>query len=302
MKKDALYWGIIAAFGSFVLMIVWMVYDVWKTERVQRQLEAVAVTEEPSKVEEKDFSRIKTIKGKDGKEMVWIQEGPFPMGSREAEGDPDEMPNHIVYLPGYYIDLKEVTFAEYQKYVDSAKARPPVIPVFQDDLSKITAPEQPVVGVTWFQAKDYCDWAGERLPTEAEWEKAARGEDGFRWPWGDTSNVKAANTSAEDDGFAYSAPSGRFEIGRSPYGLYDMAGNVAEWVSDVYDPKYYGNSPFRNPKGPEKGKHRVYRGGSWNDSFQNVRTAKRFAAAPHQASAVIGIRCVKEGSEKEASD
>jgi len=297
MKKDALYWGIIAAFASFLLMMVWFVYDVWKTGREKRLLAGTAVREEPIDLKKRDFSRIKIIQGGDGREMVWIPEGPFSMGSREAEGDIDEMPHHIVYLPGYYIDLKEVTFADYQKFVESVKAAPAVVPVFQDDLSKITAPEQPVVGVSWYQAQNYCDWAGKRLPTEAEWEKAARGEDGFRWPWGESSDVRAANTIGEEDGFRYSAPPGRFEGGRSPYGVYDMAGNVSEWVADAYDPNYYKDSPFRSPKGPQDEKHRVYRGGSWNDSFQNVRAAKRFAAAPHQSSAVIGIRCARDASE-----
>jgi formylglycine-generating enzyme len=296
MKKDALYWGIIATFASFVLMIVWMFYDVRKTGRESRKHQMMeAVTTEPL-AQARDFSEIDVITGDDGKLMAWVPEGPFRMGSQEAEGDQDEFPQRPTYLSAYAIDLHEVTFAEFNKFTEVSGLPAPSIPVFQDELSLITSADQPVVGVSWDQARFYCEWAGKRLPTEAEWEKAAKGERDLKWPWGDTFEESLANTLGDSDGYRYSAPTGRYELGRSPFGLYDMAGNVAEWVGDVYDPNYYETGPFRDPKGPETGKHRVYRGGSWNDSSANVRTAKRFAAAPHQASAVIGFRCAKAAS------
>lgn len=294
MKKDVVFWGIVAVFVSFVLMIVWSVYDVWKTAKERKLVAEMEQTEVAPAVPVRDYSQIRTIQADDGKTMALVPEGPFGMGSHEGEGDPDEFPYHITFVSSFYIDLKEVTFDEYDSYVRGTGSPVPVVPVFQDDLSLITAPDQPVVGVSWDQANNYCQWTGKRLPSEAEWEKAARGTDDAVWPWGNTFLNAAANTGQGDDGYRYSAPPGRFEGGRSPYGLYDMAGNVAEWVGDAYDPAYYEKAPFRNPTGPEEGKHRVYRGGSWNDSFANVRAAKRFAASAHQASAVIGFRCAKD--------
>jgi formylglycine-generating enzyme len=294
MKKDALYWGIVAAFASFLLLIFWTAYDAWKISREKRLIAEIETPEEASRIRIRDYSDLQTLEADDGKTMVLIPEGPFGMGSHEGEGDLDEFPYHISFLSSYYIDMHEMTFDEYSKFIKATGAREPGIPVFQDDLSLITAPHQPVVGISWAQAADYCKWAGKRLPTEAEWEKAARGAGEWTWPWGNTFESAVANTGQGEDGYQYSAPPGRFEAGRSPYGLYDMAGNAAEWVQDVYDPNYYELASFRNPKGPEAGKHRVYRGGSWNDSLANVRTAKRFAAAAHQASAVIGFRCAAD--------
>jgi formylglycine-generating enzyme len=296
MKKDVLFWGIIAIFASFVLMIIWMFYDVWKTDRESRKHQMMEAVSTEIMTKARDFSGIKTITGNDGKMMVLVSEGPFRMGSQEAEGDLDEFPQRSTYLSAYYIDLHEVTFSEFNKFIEQSGFPAPTISVFQDDLSLITSEDQPAVGVSWNQARLYCEWAGKRLPTEAEWERAAKGEQDSKWPWGNTFEEGLANTLGESDGYQYSAPPGKYELGRSPYGLYDTAGNVAEWVGDVYDLNYYETGPFRDPKGPEAGKHRVYRGGSWNDSSANVRTAKRFAAAPHQTSAVIGFRCAKEAS------
>ncbi len=292
MKKDPLIVGVLLAFVAFALMIVIFGY-----EAVRSKKPSVAETARKARSEtaRRDFSAFKTIETQDGARMVLVPEGTFSMGSPPVEGDPDEIPQRTIDLSAYYIDLYEVTHRQFARFVSATRAAPPVVPVFSDDVSKIMGQDQPVVGVSWEQARDYCRWLDKRLPTEAEWEKAARGERAFKWPGGNVFSEGEANIEGAEDGFRYTAPPGRFEAGRSPYGLYDMAGNVAEWVADWYDEKYYLSGTFRDPQGPETGTHRVYRGGSWNDSPTNVRTAKRFAAAVHQTSAVIGFRCAKDG-------
>jgi formylglycine-generating enzyme required for sulfatase activity len=295
MKKDAFYYGSLVAFAAFFLMIVIFIYEAWKTSRSESKTQGTQV-QQPQKVQSsnQDFSRFRTIATEDGSEMVLIPEGPFQMGSPGSSGDLDELPQHAVYLPAFYIDLKEITQAQFSKFSEATHYPKPVVPVFQEELSLITKPELPVVAVSWDAAKDYCQWAEKRLPTEAEWEKASGGDQSFRWPWGNDFVEKAANLMGEEDGYKFLAPPGGVESGRSPYGLYDMAGNAAEWVADWYDADYYKTAPFKVPKGPETGKFRVYRGGSWNDSSVNARVAKRFMAAPHQTSAVIGFRCAKD--------
>jgi formylglycine-generating enzyme required for sulfatase activity len=294
MKKDALYYGLVTAFVAFVLMIVFMLYAMIQSRAVTRQAaQTQSAPAESVQTEQWDFARLQIVKQEDGSEMVLVPAGPFLMGSPPVEGDQDEMPQRGVFVGAFWIDLYEVTFAQYDGFMRATRAPKPVIPVLQDDPAKLMAPEQPAVAVSWTQANDYCAWLGKRLPTEAEWEKAARGERAVVWPWGQAFGPGLANAHGDEDGFAYTAPPGSFPKGRSPHGLYDMSGNVAEWVADWYGDTYYLGAPFESPMGPETGKHRVYRGGSWNDTPSEVRTAKRFAAKPHQTSAVIGFRCAK---------
>lgn len=296
MKKDALYYGIISAGVAFVLMIGIFIYFAL-SDYIGKNKRQMAKKEEPVEILNPDrFKEYKTLKGVDDSLMVLIPEGTFAMGSPPVEGDPDETPQRTIYLTSYYIDLYEVSHGQYQNYLKGIGSNAKlIIPVFMDDPSLLTAENLPANGVSWDGANEYCKWAGKRLPTEAEWEKAARGERGLKWPWGNSWTGNSANIQGEEDQFKYTAPPGKFERGRSPYGLYDMAGNVGEWVADWYDGSYYLSGPFKNPKGPENGKFRVYRGGSWEDVPANVRTAKRFQAAPHQTSAVIGFRCAKDG-------
>ncbi len=297
MDNDKVLIGsIIFVFGSFILMIVGLMSQSYDNKKAREEALARANASEAKvaePVQAVDYSLYKTVTGEDGRTMVEIPAGQFRMGG--TEGDPDEAPEHPVYLDSYYIDLKEVTQGEYQKYVQMTKQGKPFIPVFEDDISKITGPELPAVGVSWRDAVEFCKWEGKRLPTEAEWEKAARGEARRRYPWGDDFGRVRANTDGAEDGFKYLAPPGSFDRGRSVYGVYDMTGNVAEWVSDTYDEHYYGKAPYRNPTGPPDGEVKVIRGGSWRETAHGARIAKRFQAKLLRTDSTIGFRCARDG-------
>lgn len=236
-------------------------------------------------------------------DMVFVPAGEFIMGTSEKELEQylllfpyrrpsrfyDEQPQRIVYLDAFYIDKYEVTNEQYGKFLKETGRTPP--PFWNDKL--YNQPNQPVVGVSWEDAKAYAEWAGKRLPTEAEWEKAARGTDGRIWPWGnewDPTKLNA-NDVGTVDGYVYSAPVGSYPQGVSPYGVYDMAGNAWEWVADWYDKDYYKYGPKINPKGPPTGENHVARGGSWDMNNDFTRCASRFGLNP--GSLLTGIRCAK---------
>ena len=252
--------------------------------------------------------------------MVLIPAGAFQMGS--TTGDVDEVPIHKVELDAFYMDQHEVTNAEYQVFVAATRYAAPrgigytaVYELLKQgyapwDDPDFNHPNQPVTTVTWFDATAYCEWMGKRLPTEAEWEKAARGGlEGARYPWGD---AEPSNTSANfadsqtefewrsanvNDGFLFTAPVGTFPP--NGYGLYDMAGNVWEWCADWYSPTYYSDlqdaeSPLRNPKGPDTGERRVLRGGTWYRALHTLRTAERISDYPRNSLNVVGFRCAMD--------
>lgn len=295
-NKGVLIGSIVFVFASFILTIVGLVYESYKAKQVRELAASIKTESLPTQVvAPRDFSIYKTLVGDDEREMVQIPEGPFVMGSKD--GDPDEAPEHQAYLSTYYIDKKEVTQGEYDRFIRATKRGKPFIPVFEDDQSKILKPELPAIGMSWADADAYCRWAGKRLPTEAEWEKAGRGEGRRRYPWGDQFGAGNANVDGEEDGFKYLAPPGSFEAGRSPYGAYDMTGNVAEWVADTYKEDYYQKAPYRNPVGPEEGQHKVIRGGSWRETEHNARLSKRFQAKMWRTDSTIGIRCAKSADE-----
>ena len=291
-NRGVLIGSIIFVFASFILMMVLLIYETYKgkaeMERLVEKSQKVKTRLiEPIKVQ--DFSMYRTVMGNEGREMVEIPEGPFTMGY--DQGDPDEAPAHPVYLKAFFIDLKEVTQSEYARFAKMTKREIPKVPVFEEEISKLVNPDYPVVGIGWNDAFGYCRWAGKRLPTEAEWEKAARGEGRRLYPWGDKFSYTFSNVDGDDDGFLYLAPVGSYEVGRSPYGAYDMTGNVAEWVADSYDPQYYQNTTFRDPTGPETSEFKVIRGGTWRDSKLNARITKRFSAKMWRTDATMGFRC-----------
>ena len=294
-NRGVLIGSIIFVFASFILMMVMLIYETYKgQEEVDRLVSKAQKTKprfiEPVKVQ--DFSMYRTMVGNEGREMVEIPEGPFTMGYNQ--GDPDESPAHPVYLKTYFIDLKEVTQSEYDRFVKMTKREKPQVPVFEEDIVKLIGPDFPVVGIGWNDAFAYCRWAGKRLPTEAEWEKAARGEGQRLYPWGKEFTYAYSNIGGDDDGFPYLSPVGSYEMGRSPYGVYDMMGNVAEWVADTYDAHYYEHSPFRDPPGPDTTEFKVIRGSTWRDSKLNARLTKRFSAKMWRTDATIGFRCTQD--------
>ena len=220
----------------------------------------------------KGYSRPEKISPKNVAPMVLVPAGEFTMGSND--GSDNERPEHRVFLNAYYIDVYEVTVGQYAKFLDDTSLNPPPMWTAMDEPSH---QNRPVVNVDWKDANSYCKWAGKRLPTEAEWEKAARGTDGRIYPWGnDPPDLLRANYGKEKwNNHTALVPVGQLKDGKSPYGIYDLAGNVWEWVSDWYDPDYYATSPSRNPQGPESGKYKVLRGGSWDFAPENLRSSRR---------------------------
>jgi formylglycine-generating enzyme required for sulfatase activity len=224
-------------------------------------------------------------------DMVLVPAGEFTMGS--PEGDPDEKPAHKVQISAFFMDKFEVTVKQYAAFLQESGGDRPAE---WKTMNKTANQNRPVMGVDWAEAARYCKWAGKRLPTEAEWEKAARGTDGRLYPWGnDPPTPLHANYGKKEwNNHEALVPVGTLEAGKSPYGVYDMAGNVWEWVSDWYDHDYYKQSPSEGPTGPRTGGFKVIRGGSWNTSARNLRAADRYFDPPSFRSQYVpGFRCAK---------
>jgi formylglycine-generating enzyme required for sulfatase activity len=239
-----------------------------------------------------------SITGKDGASMVLVLSGEFMMGSPAGEGDvdPNEQPQHLVILHDYYIDQYEVTVEQYARFLNATGIIPPR---YWEQGNLPQHGQKPVVGIHWEDAHRYCQWVGKRLPTEAEWEKAARGTDNWPYPWGTAepeSNLANFGQSESEQFYADRlTPVGKYEQGKSPYGAYDMAGNVWEWVADWYSEEYYQESPKKNPKGPSDGDRKVLRGGSWDNGARNIRSANRSRKGfPTRRQETIGVRCAKD--------
>jgi formylglycine-generating enzyme required for sulfatase activity len=250
----------------------------------------------------------KTQSTKDNMIQVYVPAGTFLMGSRDSEisAYDNEKPQHEVYLESFWLDETEITNSMYEGCVQAGACEPPSSNASHKQASYYGNPEYgnyPVVFVTWFQANTYCEWTGRRLPSETEWEKAARGIDGRLYPWGnqnvtgELANFADRNTDADwadpltDDGYQDTAPVGSYPDGASPYGALDMAGNVWEWVYDHYDAAYYLIPSGSNPGGPETGEARVIRGGSWYFHPRDIRAAFRYGHAPAYVSCSGGFRC-----------
>ena len=229
-------------------------------------------------------------------EMAHIPAGEFEMGSPDGEGKSNEHPNHKVYLDGFYIDIYEVTFENFEKYLAANADQYPTITGWVDRKARPDMLKKPVFGFQWKRCKKYCEWRDKRLPTEAEWERAARGPENRTYPWGneppDDKRANFGNCCFIQKGTVLSEV-GSFELGKSPDGVFDLGGNVAEWVYDWYDKKYYTKGHYKNPKGPDKGKHHVIRGGAWNSLPVYLRSSSRYGDSDAKDYYGIGCRCAK---------
>jgi formylglycine-generating enzyme required for sulfatase activity len=223
--------------------------------------------------------------------MVVIPAGEFWMGAED--GLQDARPLHRVHLSSYWFDKYEVTNALYRQCVEGGGCTPPKDRQAFDDLQRV---QHPVTNVTWNQARSFCEWQGKRLPTEAEWEKAARGTDGRRYPWGnDGENVKSrvrnGNLRVGSNG---TEPVGRQTATVSPYGVFDLIGSVSQWVKDWYAEDFYQASSARDPQGPLRGSFRVLRGGEWNEKPPDLRASYRGWDEVTYWGPTLGVRCAED--------
>lgn len=227
----------------------------------------------------------------DGMVQVLIPAGTFNMGGVDPQASADEKPVHQVTMKQFWMDKVEVTNGMYALCVKAGACR------FPQELKSDTRDayytdaqyvDYPVVYVTWLQAKTYCEWAGRRLPTEAEWERAARGDDFRIYPWGD--QLPDANRTNYNNLVGDTTRVGSMPAGASPFGIFDMSGNVAEWINDIYDPNYYASGIAANPQGPGSLStvfNHVVRGGTFQDVEMNIRVSKRSSVLGSNPNATI---------------
>ena len=251
--------------------------------------------------------------------IVTVPAGQFILGSKRIDDDPyglwtqfddTELPQQVVWLDQYEMDRDEVSLGEFLAFLRQRKQHPP------DELQKLiwhlitvhsvtdqTLARWPALYMTWKEAQDFCTAQGKRLPTEAEWEKAARGPNGNLFPWGATApdNTLAMFGQHHVHEIPILAAVDSHDAGKSPYGVHHMAGNVAEWVQDWFGFDYYAYIPQRNPPGPTSGRYKSVRGGSWKSKTIMLRTATRGGSPPDQRSATVGFRCARSFRQADES-
>jgi formylglycine-generating enzyme required for sulfatase activity len=230
------------------------------------------------------------LRVKDNAIVVNVPAGNFIMGSTEDEGKPDERPQHQVYVSEFLIDKTEATWRQFRKFVNATGKPLPPTPIWG------TPDGYPVSFILWEEAREYCEWVGGRLPTEAEWEKAARGIDGRNYPWGKEWDPGRCNSI--DGGPHRPESAGSFPDCVSTYGVLDMSGSMWEWCADWYGENYYSIGSSRDPEGPPSGRLRVIRGGAWMSQPLWMRAAYRFKVPVSTRKADHGFRCVHDPPEK----
>jgi formylglycine-generating enzyme required for sulfatase activity len=227
------------------------------------------------------------VRGKDGAMALLVPGGAFVMG------DDEELPRKEIHVDSFYMDKQEVSLGLYGKFLKATGSK--ISSEFWSETDLAAHAELPVMGVSWYEADAYCRWAGKRLPTEAEWEKAARGTDSRIYPWGDAEpSADLANFGKPaDQPLAHGLdPVTSHERGKSPYGILNLAGNVSEWMADWYMEGYQAGA-VRNPTGPPTGTGKLLRGGGWYDAAQRLRATKRFFVSPEDRADDRGFRCVQ---------
>jgi len=253
--------------------------------------------------------------------IVWISGGWFLRGSslvdaayarslceQSRNGTPcpeelffDEVPERRIWISAFGIDRSETTNAAYGGCVAAGRCAPAMLP--EGDV-RVSLPSMPVAGVSWNEARRYCAFVGGRLPTEAEWERAARGSSRRRFPWGDFYNPRLANhgryeepVNDDVDGHRFCAPVGSYRAARSPHGMDDMVGNVWEWTADSYDPSFYATSPAIDPSEQSATGPRVVRGGSWRSPSFMLRVTQRWALPESTTRVDVGFRCAYDSAD-----
>lgn len=328
-KRKPHFWPLV---GAGAIFVVWLFLGLFTN------LYSLPFVPQPEMGEEEYSSGAIKVRSVDNMPMRYVAAGEFIMGNNgtadlEMDVAEDEAPVHTVFLSGYWIDQYLVSNQQFSQFVEETGY---ITNAEEDNLAWVLTgkgnlgwedviganwqhprgPESdleglerhPVIHVSWYDAQAYCEWAGGRLLTEAEWEKAARGTDGRYYPWG---NVAPTGTQANfadsnyaqvnpvpsrilpdiDDGYIFTSPVNAYPEGVSPYGVYDMSGNVLEWVADWYDESYYDTSPYKDPKGPDTGAEKVIRGGFWYYSFKQNTTTNRGYWAPDLTFYNYGFRC-----------
>ena len=296
-SKNMIFFIVFAFFGNLLIFCQEEKKDLSPKAKDEKKEGLIPIEYKTKKINTTDKGELpqKIFYQKDTSWMVLIPAGEFTMGTddwNKEEGSIDESPAHTVYIESFYIDQYEVTNRQYLQFCGETNHKRSKAAKDMKDGGGYDDPEQPIVGITYQDAQAYAKWAEKRLPTEAEWEKAARGTDKLIYPWGNEWDPQACNNKEQKK--RQTAKVGSYPKDKSPYDVCDMAGNVSEWVSDYYDEKYYKKSPKENPTGPEEGALRIIRGGNYYYQTSDCRTTNRQAFPEAFIRSEYGFRCVKD--------